>query len=200
LTEPPTLAAGQEHWDPSTYLALMAREVPAYERLQQAAIEASGDEAKRVLELGVGSGETARRVLARHPRARLVGIDASPAMLAAARVALPAQRVELRRGRLEDALPAGPFDLVISALAVHHLEGPAKADLFGRVAKVLATGGRFVLADLVVPENPLDAVSPLDAGYDKPSTLADQLAWLVQAGLEPAVSWREGDLAVLVAV
>ena len=41
--------------------------------------------------------------------------------------------------------PAGPFDLVASALAVHHLDGPGKAELFRRLAGVLA-GALLALA------------------------------------------------------
>jgi SAM-dependent methyltransferase len=81
-------------------------------------------------------------------------------------------------GRLEDRLPDGSFDLVVSALAVHHLDAAAKADLFVRVADQLRPGGRFVLGDVVVPDDPADAVTPIDGWYDKPSTVADQLRWL----------------------
>src|SRR5207302_130116 len=79
--------------------------------------------ARTMLELGTGTGETARRLLARHPGARLVGIDASEAMLAAAQTVLPGDRVRLLAGRLEEPLPGGAFDLVASALCVHHLDG-----------------------------------------------------------------------------
>jgi tRNA (cmo5U34)-methyltransferase len=187
---------GQFHFHPDDYLALMHSELPAYERLQDEAAAATGAGARRLLELGTGTGETARRVLARHPGATLVGIDASADMLAAA----PLPEADLRRQRLEDPLPAGPFDLVFSALAVHHLDGPAKADLFARVAAALEPGGRFVLADVVVPDDPADATTPLSPGYDLPSTVDDQLAWLRQAGFDATVVWAEGDLAVLVAV
>ena len=187
---------GQFHFHPDEYLELMHSELPAYERLQDEAAAATGSGAERLLELGTGTGETARRVLARHPRATLVGIDASADMLAAAR--LPG--ADLRRARLEDPLPDGPFDLVFSALAVHHLHGPAKADLFTRVAAVLEPGGRFVLADVVVPDDPADATTPLSPGYDLPSRAVDQLGWLLEAGLDPVVAWAEGDLAVITAV
>jgi tRNA (cmo5U34)-methyltransferase len=58
----------------------MRSEVPEYERLQGETALATGHDAKTILELGTGTGETARRVLERHPQARLVGIDASAAI------------------------------------------------------------------------------------------------------------------------
>lgn len=184
---------GQFHFHPDRYLELMRSEMPGYERLQDAAAAATGRGAARLLELGTGTGETARRVLPRHPGALLVGIDASADMLAA--VDLPG--ADLRVARLEDPLPEGPFDLVFSVLAVHHLDGPGKADLFRRVAAVLAPGGRFVLGDVVVPEDPADATTPLSPGFDLPSSCEEQVAWLREAGLEAAEVWAEGDLAVL---
>jgi tRNA (cmo5U34)-methyltransferase len=145
----------QFHWDPDAYLALMAEEVPAYARLEDALADA-GVPAARMLELGTGTGQTAR-------------------------------------------LPECPFGLVFSALAVHHLDAAGKADLFARVADVLRPRGRFVLADVVVPEDPADGVTPIDDGYDMPSRVDEQLSWLRAAGLSAAVAWSEGDLAVLVA-
>jgi tRNA (cmo5U34)-methyltransferase len=188
----------QFHWDPDTYLDLVHAEVPEYERLQQETAAATGAQGNRLLELGTGTGETARRVLARHPSAVLIGVDASAQMLAHARVALPPELVDLRPARLEDPLPEGPFDTVFTALAVHHLDGPGKADLFRRIADVLQAGGRFVLGDVVVPEDPADVVTPLDGEIDKPSTVADQLRWLEAAGLRVRLAWTDRDLAVMV--
>jgi tRNA (cmo5U34)-methyltransferase len=63
---------------------------------------------------------------------------------------------------------------------------------------VLSPGGRFVLGDVVVPEDPADVVTPIDGDYDKPSSVADQLHWLAAAGLPARVAWTRRDLAVLV--
>jgi tRNA (cmo5U34)-methyltransferase len=185
----------QWHWDPETYLDNMLAEVPAYQELQEQAAAATDGEARAILELGVGTGETARRVLAGHPDAKLVAVDSSAEMLDRAREVLP--HADLRRARLEDPLPEGPFDLVVSALAVHHLDGPGKQDLFKRIAAVLAPGGRFVLADVVVPEHEQDVVTPIDWEYDLPDRVDDQLDWLRDAGLDAEAVWTEKDLAVL---
>ena len=174
-------------------------DIPAYDAFQEAVADATGSGASRVLELGTGTGETARRLLARHPSAQLVGVDESASMLDAAREALPASRVTLQVGAIESELPAGPFDVVASALCVHHLEGASKRDLFARVRAVLAPGGRFVLGDVIVPEDPAAAVIPLSDGFDHPSPLADQLRWLGETGFDAKAVWKHGDLAVVVA-
>ncbi len=62
---------------------------------------------------------------------------------------------------------------------------------------MLRPGGRFVLGDVVIPLDPADAVTPLTSDHDRPSTLADQLQWLADAGLEPATTWSERDLVVV---
>jgi tRNA (cmo5U34)-methyltransferase len=182
-------------WDPDTYLAEMADEIPGYEELQEAVTAVTAAiRAERVLELGTGSGETALRVRASHLDAEWVGIDSSEAMLARARERLP--DVDLRLQRLEEELPVGPFDLVVSALAVHHLDGAGKRDLFSRVAAVLRPGGKFILGDVVVAAEGKTGPIYIDWVMDKPDSVEDQLAWLRAAGFEAEASSVRVDLAV----
>jgi tRNA (cmo5U34)-methyltransferase len=190
--------SGQFHFNPETYLEMVISEVPAYEELEDRTAEATvGVEVDAILDLGTGTGETAVRVVQRHPKAHLFGIDESAEMLIHARLRLP--EADFAVARLEDPLPAGPFDVVISALAVHHLDGPAKADLFQRVAERLVPRGRFVMGDVVVPEDPNDAVTPIDGVYDKPSRSVDLLRWLGEAGFDSRLIWTKQDLALIVA-
>lgn len=187
-------------WDPETYLALMAEEIPDYPRLQtEVAAAAATRGPTSILDLGIGSGLTAHRVLEALPKAKLLGVDASSEMLAAAETTLDPGRSQLQLGRLEEPLPDGPFDLVMSMLAIHHLDSSGKADLFVRISSVLEPGGRFVLGDLVVPADPADAVTPIDWIDDTPSSLDEQLTWLAEAGLTTHVHWQHRDLAVVVA-
>lgn len=190
--------ADQFHFHPDGYLEMVRAEVPDYDLLQQVVAEASSEvPADAILDLGTGSGETLRHVVEQHRAARCVGIDESDAMLAAARQVVP--NADLRVARLQDELPEGPFDLVVSALAVHHLDPQEKAELFRRVAQRLTARGRFVLADVVIPDDPDDAITPLDEGYDMPSPAAELLRWLADAQLVPVIRWQHRDLAVLVA-
>ena len=188
----------QFHFDPSTYSEMIRQDIPVFDELQEqvASVVAAGG-ASRILELGTGTGETARRLLERHPEAVLVGVDESPGMLQRAREVLGEERVELRVARLQDPLPAGPFDLVVSVLCVHHLDASEKRDLFRRVRDALAAEGAFVLGDVVVVDDPAEARTALTPGYDMPDSAEDQLAWLREAGFSAEVAWRDGDLAVI---
>lgn len=80
------------------------------------ALALEGAPARRVLDLGTGSGAILLTLLAEWPEARGIGIDASEAALTVARanaVALGlAARVELRVGDWLTGV-AGPFDLVV---------------------------------------------------------------------------------------
>ena len=187
-------AVSDFEFTPEHFLELMRHEIPHYEELEDETARATeGVDAARILELGFGTGETTRRVLAFHPGAHLVGIDGSTRMLAATRV----EGAELRLGELVDPLPEGPFDLVVSCLTIHHLDGDGKRDLFRRIAAVLSAGGSLVFGDVIVPEAAADVVIPLTPEYDLPDRLEDQLAWLHEEGFDAEATWVRGDLAVV---
>ena len=187
-------AVSDFEFTPEHFLDLMRHEIPRYEELEDETAGATeGVEAARILELGFGTGETTRRVLALHPGAHLVGIDGSTRMLAATHV----DGAELRLGELVDPLPEGPFDLVVSCLTIHHLDGHGKRDLFRRIAAVLSPGGSFVFGDVIVPEDPADAAIPLTPDYDLPDRLEDLLDWLRAEDFDAAATWVRGDLAVV---
>jgi tRNA (cmo5U34)-methyltransferase len=184
-------------WEPDGYLTFIREEIPAYDRLQDELVKATRRTSpRRILDLGSGSGETASRILKAHPYAELVGIDASEKMLASARRSLSELPATFHVGQIEDELPDGPFELIVSALTIHHLPGADKQDLFDRVAEVVRPGGRFVIADVVVPTEPSRNGIELSE-HDHPSSVEDQLAWLSEAGFQPHLHWSHGELAVI---
>jgi SAM-dependent methyltransferase len=97
---------------------------------------------RRVLDLGCGKGRFARILSARG--ARVVGLDISAAMLAAAREAgLDCVRGSARR------LPfrSGSFDAAIAVEVFEHMESRAFDDACEELRRVLRPGGIFVLVD-----------------------------------------------------
>lgn len=176
------------HWSPETYLEMILGEVPRYEELQEAALDAIPFTPDRVLELGFGTAETTRRLLDRFPETRITGLDSSPEMVFKAR---ELGWEDLRLGRIEDPLPDGPWDLVIAVLAIHHLDSGGKRDLFRRVRE----HSRALVIGDVVEVTPEQRVTPIESGFDHPSPARDQAEW---CGGE--VAWEVDDLAVIRAV
>jgi len=170
-----------------------------YDRAQEEIVRASVDlEVFRMLDLGAGTGETSRRCLEAHPAARAVCLDQSQDKLDAAAQVLGA-RAELRLGRFQDRLPDGPFELIVSAFALHHVDGASMEDLFPRVAERLSESGRFVLADVVEPHAPVSEPTPLDRAQSVVSRTDDLLEALRRAGFRPEIRWAEHDLVVVAA-
>jgi tRNA (cmo5U34)-methyltransferase len=158
----------------------------------------------RVLDLGAGTGLMSEAVLRRHPGAEMVLLDGSAEMLSRAATRLPAS--ERIVADLRDELPAGPFDAVVSSLAIHHLEHPEQWDLYRRIPAVLRPGGVFVNAEHVAAPTPwVEEVnrrrwreaaaaagatpqeledSDVRMQFNRCSTVAEQMQWLEAAGLE----------------
>jgi tRNA (cmo5U34)-methyltransferase len=206
------------------YDALRRRLVPDFDAFYGAALEALGLVAPpvgRVLDLGAGTGLLAAMVARAHPEAELVLLDGAGEMLAEARERL-GDRASYVTADLGDPLPDGPWDAVVSALAIHHLDASGKRGLFARVHEVLAPGGMFVNAEQVLGATPeLDAVycerhraqafalgvsaveweATLERmSHDRCDTVADQLTWLAEAGFADVdCPWRSGRFAVLAA-
>ena len=172
-------------WKPDGYLDLIKQEIPRYEELQDQAIAAIPFSPERVLELGMGTGETTRRLIEAHPDAWVIGLDSSPDMVFRARQSYD----DVQLARIEDPLPDGPWDLVIGVLSIHHLRVEQKRELFRRVRD---HSRALVIGDVVKADV---RVTPIEAGYDFPETAADLAEW---SGGE--VTWAADDLAVVRAV
>jgi SAM-dependent methyltransferase/DNA-binding HxlR family transcriptional regulator len=97
-----------------------------------------------VADLGCGAGHVSSLVA---PFVRqVIGVDAAPAMLAAAEDRVP-DNVDLRQGTLE-ALPIGDgdVDLALLVLVLHHVPDPARA--LAEAARILRPGGRLIVVDM----------------------------------------------------
>jgi tRNA (cmo5U34)-methyltransferase len=113
-----------------------------------------------VVDLCAGEGLLSRALLKRDPQRRVHIFDGSQAMLqrAAGLVQPFADRVDLH---LFDIAAsnwrkfAWPVQAVVSSLAIHHLDDREKQTMFADVAKSIAPGGAFLIADVIRPTNPL---------------------------------------------
>src|SRR3954454_16253429 len=191
------------------YDAARRRLVPCFAEFYGTALELVAEwgppRRARVLDLGAGTGLLATMLRSAHPDCILPLVDLSPGMLEeAGKRFADAADVSYAVADYSQDLPMGMFDLVVSALSIHHLEDSAKQRLLAAVRSALVPGGLFVNADQVLAPTPaLEArahvrwrrrVTELGSdeaelaaaearmAHDRCATLEAQLAWLRDAG------------------
>ncbi|MGQ0563372.1 MAG: ArsR/SmtB family transcription factor [Gemmatimonadota bacterium] len=129
-------------------------------------------------DLGCGTGQIARALA---PFVgRVIGVDASAAMLQAAQ-ARPGENLELRKGELEDLPVAdGELDAALLFLVLHYVVNPERA--LREAARTLEPGGRLLLVDMMPHdrEKLRETMGHVWSGFS-----AGQLTeWLGAAGFE----------------
>jgi tRNA (cmo5U34)-methyltransferase len=153
-TEHPNITLSRQHFDlmADQYDELFITHMHAYDLTHNmilAMLPFPEHSPLRILELGIGTGNLMQKVLDRFPHSTAVGYDLSAAMLARARAKLASYgvRVQLYEGDISRITFPGPFDAVVSAIAVHHVPPPDKPLLFQRLYTALRPGGALVLGD-----------------------------------------------------
>jgi len=205
----------------SSYDAERSRLIPDFEIFYGWAVRLVPDGAERILDLGAGTGLLAGFVRRKLPRAKLHLVDFSRAMLDQARARFAGDDgVSFEVADYAAGDLVGPWDAVVSALSIHHLEDDAKKGLLERVHAALAPGGVFINAEQVLgptaalearyKQEWLDQVRGLGATEeqvaqslvrqreDKCSPVEEQLGWMREAGFEEVDCWfKSGRFAVM---
>lgn len=117
-----------------------------------------------IVDLGCGPGNSTRLLRARWPRARVLGLDSSPEMIASARATDPdSDWIEADIGTWR---PERSFDLVFSNAALQWL--PDHATLLGRLFAMVSPGGALAF------QIPSDADSPVRSSIRE---ISEDPAW-----------------------
>ncbi|MBB4198870.1 methyltransferase [Rhodoblastus sphagnicola] len=211
--------------DAAGYDDLRRRLIPCFDDFYGSALKIIGEwrtpRAFDVLDIGAGTGLFSAMALAQCNVGRLCLLDASAAMLEQARTRFAGNdRVDYRVGDMAHANLGGPWDAVISSLAIHHLSDDEKRQLYRRIHAALKPGGLFVNAEQVSGPTPstdalyervwLEQVRRLGApeseidkarermAFDRCACVNDQIKWLEQAGFADVdCSYKAWRFAVL---
>jgi tRNA (cmo5U34)-methyltransferase len=185
------------------------RLVPGFDDFYRAAIDLirfPRESRLKVLDLGAGTGLMAAFIAYSFPNARITMVDISNEMLerARARFELAGERFRFEVSDYGVDPIQEKYDVVVSALSIHHLSDEQKRSLFNRIHGALNDGGVFVNAEQfrgATPErhqfhherwitrvrelgvDDRDLTAALERmKFDRAATLEDQLEWMRATG------------------
>jgi tRNA (cmo5U34)-methyltransferase len=108
-----------------------------------------------ILDIGAGTGLLSALLLQKFPNARMTLQDISENMLEIARKRFGVRKnITYLVSDYSQGIPPGPYDLVCSALSIHHLAWEDKRHLFREIFSALKPGGLFVNADQADGDTP----------------------------------------------
>ncbi|MEA3361020.1 MAG: class I SAM-dependent methyltransferase [Thermodesulfobacteriota bacterium] len=157
------------------------------------------------LDLGAGTGLLASFIINLFPDAKGTLIDVSEKMMGKAMERFSSnKRISFLESDYSNNPLPGQYDLIVSAMSIHHLSDEEKKLLYQRVYDGLTNRGVFINADLAKGETVnternyqtmwMDWIKEAGLGeeelsgiiermgYDRPSLLGDQLQWLKNIG------------------
>lgn len=173
----------------------------------------------KVLDLGAGTGILSALILQAFPQANVAAFDIAQNMLKICQTNLRAfqERLTLQQGNFAADDFGSGYDLVVSGLAIHHLEGAGKQQLFHKLFQSMNPGGILLVRDIVTGASPrlteqyeqlwrqyMKANGEDDAAWfqnylkeDIPSSVEEQTKWLAEAGFaDVGCHWRYLNFAI----
>ena len=198
---------------------IIVKLIPFYEQMIGALIDSIPFESKsaiKIIDLGCGTGTIAKKVSDRFPNSKIVCLDIASNMIEIAKYKLSSHiKSDFIVGDFSQIDFEEKFDVVVSSLALHHLETDSdKKDFYTKIFKILNNGGVFYNADVVLAATDYQqeinltrwkeymnkSVSkhevdnkwiPTYKAEDRPAKLIDQLKWLEDIGFKNVdVNWK----------
>lgn len=199
--------------------------IPYYNQMVQALVDSihfDKDLPIRVIDLGCGTGTIAKTISDKFPNSKIVCLDIASNMIDIAKHKLSSHKeTNFIVGDFSQMDFGDKFDVVVSSLALHHLENDNyKIKFYTKIYDILAESGQFINADVVLASTdyhqilninrwieymnktvPIDEILnkwiPKYKSEDKPAKLIDQIKWLEAIGFKSVdVIWKYYNFSV----
>jgi len=204
------------------YDGLIPRLIPRYHEQHDLILQLIPFETNaniKVLDLGAGTGILSALILPAFPQAKVLAFDMAENMLKICQTNLSAfqERLTLQQGNFSEDDFGNGYDLVVSSLAIHHLDGARKKTLFKKLFQSMNSGGILLIRDIVTGGTPrlTEQYEQLwrqymkDSGEDDkiwfqkyleediPSSMEEQTKWLAESGFaDVGCHWRYLNFAI----
>jgi tRNA (cmo5U34)-methyltransferase len=204
------------------YDGLIPKLIPRYHEQNDVLISLipfRADTQLKVLDLGAGTGILSYLILNKFNNASITVFDLAENMLTACKSNLLdyGERVTFKQGNFATDDLGNEYDLVVSGLALHHLNNEQKQRFYQNLFQILKPGGVFLNRDIVVgdTENLTKQYEQLWRQYiksngeddqywfnkyleeDIPASVEKQIQWLKEAGfVDVGCHWRYLNFAI----
>lgn len=217
----------REHFEAEAneFDGIIIKLIPYYSQMIEALIDSihfDNDSAFRIIDLGCGTGTIAKRISEKFPNSKIVCLDIASNMIDIAKYKLSEHKgIEFITGDFSKMDFDNKFDVVVSSLALHHLENDnCKKVFYNKIHDILTDSGLFINADVVLASTdylqninmnrwiefmsrsvPKDEIFnnwiPKYKAEDRPAKLMDQLKWLKDIGFKYVdVIWKYYNFSV----
>jgi len=217
----------KEHFEAEAkeYDDIILKLIPYYKQMVEALISAipfNIDEPIQVIDLGCGTGTISKQIADKYPNAKILCVDIAANMIEIAKFKLSNHaHSEFITGDFSTIELTGKYDVVVSSLALHHLETDDKKKTFyQKIYGLLSNSGVFYNADVVLASSTYlqnvnmsywinymkrsvseaeirDNWIPKYETEDRPAKLMNQLKWLEEIGFSSVdVIWKYYNFAV----
>ncbi|MCL2049162.1 MAG: methyltransferase domain-containing protein [Defluviitaleaceae bacterium] len=137
----------------SEYDIIIQRLIPYYDEMVNALVSVipfPRESVFSMIDLGCGTGTVSRAVKAKFPNAKITCVDIAEKMLELAKVKIGGN-VACIQADFNGLVFPEKYDLVVSSLALHHLENNRdKLHFYKKIYSALNQGGVFINADVVL--------------------------------------------------
>jgi tRNA (cmo5U34)-methyltransferase len=135
----------------SNYTDLIKKCVPRYQEMLYRMFQYIPEnfKPKRIIDLGCGTGNLTREILDHFPDAEIHALDLSEEILDECKKRFPnAHNITYIKADFKHMkLEPNTYDLVMSSIAIHHIEDPFKIQLYNDVFRALKDNSLFIFAD-----------------------------------------------------
>lgn len=209
------------------YDILIRKLIPKYDdihRLVVGAIDFPRNKKLEILDLGIGTGQTALALVEKFPSATIDGVDISEKMILQGKERLKnfLDRLNFIEQDIKNLAVKKEYCACVAVLCIHHLHGEQKQTLFRKIFNLLVPNGIFVIGDIIKFDSDVETkekekqwrdflisnLGPKEGSYwfenyqeeDLPSSISEQLTWLKNAGFaETKCLWEYMNYGVLFA-
>ncbi|WP_406658329.1 class I SAM-dependent methyltransferase [Methanolobus sp. ZRKC2] len=121
---------------------------------------------KKLFELGCGTGFFTEFVLNTRPNLEITSMDKSPWMLEIVRNKSELEGVKLILGNVFETWPSENYDVILTALNLHHFNNTDKFNLIKMIHGSLNKGGLFITADVFKPDTEFEEMTYRNMWFD----------------------------------